>query len=196
MFGRIGGQKLASIKTIKDDLAAAKEVYHLVERGICGPYEFEDSITSIRTNIENTSFPFVDKELIRIEKIRGGIIEAATQVTEFYEYFRKLESVISKIQDTLIAYGMTEESDYLSMLISSEYHGIQSEEQLKIIIDEANWQISKLVAAGAFYDYRPIECGHIIHIYRDSRMAYERLKLHLLEYIDILQHHQNRFDEF
>lgn len=180
---------------IEENIANAKELYRRIECGACCAAEFEYAIKSILNNIEETSFVFFEKDLNKSIEIRDEITESATLITCFFEHLRNLLYRLSKIQDTLCAYGMTEESDHLLQLIDDASHGIRSKEELKAIIDEANWAIGKLVAVGAYYDYMPIEYWYFTESYCDSRIGYENLKLHLLEYIDMLQHYAYKFKE-
>ena len=180
---------------IEKNIANAKELYRRIECGACCADEFEYVINSILNNIEETSFVFLEKDLNKSVEIRCEITESATLITCFFEHLRDLLYRLSKIQDTLCAYGMTEESDHLLQLIPDASHGIRSKEELETIIDEANWAIGKLVAVGAYYDYRPIEYWYFTESYCDSRRGYENLKRLLLKYIDMLQHYLYKFNK-
>ena len=180
---------------IEKNIANAKELYRRIECGACCADEFEYVINSILNNIEETSFVFLEKDLNKSVEIRCEITESATLITCFFEHLRDLLYRLSKIQDTLCAYGLTEESTHLSQLIHDASHGIRSKEELIAIIDEANWAIGELVTVGAYYDYQPIEYWYFTESYCDSRRGYENLKRLLLKYIDILQHYLYKFNK-
>ena len=180
---------------IEKNIANAKELYRRIECNACCADEFEYVINSILNNIEETSFVFFEKDLNKLIEIRDEITESATLITCFFEPLRDLLFRLSKIQDTLCAYGLIEESDYQLQLIPAASYGIRSKEKLTAIIDEANWAIGKLVDVGAYYDYQPIEYWYFTESYCDSRRGYENLKRLLLKYIDMLQHYLYKFNK-